>query len=131
MLERVEALGWEPLTIAVLIALLAGMRRVEIRALRRQGVDFTNSILHVDHALTQTSQSGGYKTAEPKVVSSASSRRQFPMGPETRRWLGSLRRRQRAGVQDFVLTGTDRWHSPDILLREWRMLAKSNWWRGF
>ena len=47
-----------------------------------------------------------------------------------RRWLGSLKRRQRASGQDFVLPGTGKWHSPDILSREWRMLASSNGWRG-
>ena len=130
VLKRMEELGWEPMTIAVRIALLTGMRRGEICALRWQDVDLTNSILHVDHALTQTSQSGGFKMAEPKAVSSAPSRRQFPIGPETCRWLRSLKRRQRAGGQDFVLTGTGSWHSPDVLTREWRMLARSNGWRG-
>ena len=49
VLEKVEELGWEPVTIAARIALLTGMRRGEICALRWQDVDFSNSIVHVNH----------------------------------------------------------------------------------
>ena len=130
VLQKVEELGWEPVTIAARIALLTGMRRGEICALRWQDVDFSNSIVHVNHALTQTSQSGGFRMAEPKPVSGSPTQRQFPIGPDTCRWLKTVRRRQRASGLDFVLTGSRRWFSPDVLTREWRMLAKTNGWRG-
>lgn len=130
VLAKVEGMGREPLAVAVKLALLTGMRRGEICALRWQDVNFPNAILHVNHALTQTSESGGFRLAEPKPVRGEATQRQFPLGPGTVKWLKGLKRAQKATGRSFVLTGKERWYSPDVLTREWRMLAKTSGWRG-
>lgn len=123
-------------SVAVIIALMTGMRRGEICALRWTDIDAENRIISVNHNLAQTIN-GGYELSSPKDPGRRDSIRTIPFGE---RLAYVLAKRKTAMAQTRALLDfkwdpglyvvgnalTKKPYSPDLLSRDWRCFAKSN-----
>lgn len=139
VMARLRGMGGSDVSVAARVALLTGMRRGELCALRWQDVDLGAGVLRVAHALTHVP--GGFALAEPKDTRGNNTIRQIPIC----RTLAEVLRRQRArqeahveaaggewGEGAYVLGDPVRggWKSPDGLTIQWGALVRAEGWRG-
>lgn len=140
VLSKMDAIGCTPFSMGVRIALLTGMRRAEICALRWQDVeiDTDRPTIHVVHSLTKGK---GFTMDTPKDPAGGDSRRDVPIGGRLRGYLLELRSQQEELLREFGsgLDGTlfvignplnGAFKNPEMLGREWKMLALAEGWRG-
>lgn len=121
---------------AVSIALMTGMRRGEICALRWIDVDLDVRTIKVNGSFSK-SLAGGYTLTSPKDPGGSDSRRTVPIGAKL---AGILRERQRAMAEtrgllalpwkpDLFVAGnplTGKPYSPDLISRDWRSFCRAN-----
>ena len=125
---------------AVRLAIATGMRRGEICALRWQDIDLESSspTIHVVHALTQDK---GFKLDTLKDPKGGDTTRDVPIGPKLQSWLKEHRSCQESELHqlDFAFDNSlyvvgnpldKSFKKPEVLGREWRMLARAEGWKG-
>lgn len=138
VMRVLESMGTSAVPVAARIALMTGMRRSEICALRWRDVDFTGQTVSVVHALTRVK--GGFVLSTPKDVSGRGATRTVPLAPALADLLLDVRRGQRDAAaarkrrwsSDYFVLGNERgeWKSPSKVTNEWRLLAQMQGWRG-
>jgi integrase len=134
---KLNNMGPTPLAIAARLALMTGMRRGEICALRWQDVNLSKRQIHVVHAL---SKAKGFVMDTPKDVAGKDSRRTISFGPRLAKILAERKdamREEHGKLADwdeslFVVGDpvTGAFFNPQVLGREWAMLARAENWRG-
>jgi integrase len=134
---KLDNMGPTPLAVAARLALMTGMRRGEICALRWQDVDLARRLIHVLHAL---SKSRGFVMDTPKDVAGKDSRRTIAIGPRLAELLMERKDAMREARGEFsdwdeslFVVGdpvTGAFPNPQVLGREWAMLARAENWRG-
>ncbi len=126
----------DELSVSVALALMTGMRRGEVCALRWTDVDFGSSTITVSSNLVKTI-TGGWELSSPKDPGGGDSKRSIPIGPslsgvlkarlasmsETRRLFG-MQWRQDLFVVGNPITGKP--YCPDLLTRDWKSFARAN-----
>ena len=123
-------------SVAVTIALMTGMRRSEICALRWTDIDITGRCIHVNYNLTKT-VGGGYGLSSPKDPGGGDSKRTIPIGENLtevlyKRKAAMEHMRESFGVKwrpDLFVVGnalTGKPYSPDLISRDWKSFARSN-----
>ena len=138
ILAKMNAMDDSPLALAVRIALLTGMRRGEICALRWQDVNLDARTIHVVHGLTKDH---GFKLDTPKDPSGGDSTRLIAIGNVL---CGHLRRHKERLADELEAVKVE-WSDalyvvgnplsgdfldPETLDREWRMLVRAEGWCG-
>lgn len=135
--KKLDNLGTTPVSTGARIALMTGMRRSEICALRWQDVDLERREIHVVHSLTK---GGGFSLDTPKDPSGKDATRTICFGKSL---LGFLEDRKRSMKSDLDGLGdwddglyvignavTGDFENPEMLGREWSMLARAEKWTG-
>lgn len=136
--DALDSLGATPLSIGARLALMCGLRRGEICALRWQDVDLDQHILHINHALTKDR---GYKLDTPKDPEGGDATREIPIGEMLEGWLVRRKSEMNSVVEDvgghwsddlYVIGNplSGKPQNPDVLGREWKILANLNQWVG-
>lgn len=135
--KKLDNMGATPLAIAARLALMTGMRRGEICALRWQDVDLAKRQISVLHAL---SKGKGFVMDTPKDVAGKDSRRTVSIGPRLAELLMERKDAMREARGEFCdwneslfVAGdpvTGAFLNPQVLGREWAMLARAENWRG-
>lgn len=138
VLKHTEGMENHSLGLAVRMALLTGMRRGEICALRWQDVDLNGRVIHVVHGLTKGQ---GFKLDTPKDPAGGDSTRFIPIGNVLVGYLLAHRAEQMQERAGMGLPWTDalfvlgdplpgNFLNPETLGREWHMLVRAMGWRG-
>ena len=140
VLAKMDTIGYTSFSMGVRIALLTGMRRGEICALRWQDLDIDTDrpSIHVVHSLTKDK---GFKLDTPKDPAGGDTKRIIPIGKKLKDYLVQYRDMQAelARRLDSELDGTlyvlgnpldGSFKNPEMLGREWRMLASAEGWKG-
>ncbi|MDO4538036.1 MAG: tyrosine-type recombinase/integrase [Coriobacteriales bacterium] len=138
ILSKLDTMGDAPFAVAVRIAILTGMRRGEICALRWQDVDLQRRSIHVVHGLTKDH---GFKLDTPKDPSGGDSKRIIPIGNVLTDHLRRHREWQREDLRNIDSEWSDTLYvvgnhvtgeflNPEMLSREWRMLVRAEGWVG-
>lgn len=138
ILDKMDKCANYQLSTSVRLALLTGMRRGEICALRWCDVDLEDRVIHVTHALTKDH---GFKIDNPKDPAGGNTLRDIPFGNALAGYLRAHKMRQRTELASvgggwvdtiFVvgnpLDGT--FFNPETLGRQWSMLVDAEGWTG-
>lgn len=139
VMDYLTAMGDTDLSVAARIALMCGMRRAEICALRWRDVDFDNNEIRVVHALTKVK--GGFCLDTPKDTAGGDSTRVIPMGASLRRLFSEVKDAQRSTLaaldggwsDDLFVLGDPlkrKWRSPNKLSQQWTALSQVMQWTG-
>lgn len=139
VMDTLNAMGHTDLSVAARIALLCGMRRAEICALRWRDVDFDNDEIRVVHSLTKVK--GGFRLDTPKDTAGGDSTRVIPMGASLRGLLAEVQDTQRSTLAsldggwsaDLFVIGDPlkrTWRSPNKLSQQWTALSQVMRWTG-
>lgn len=139
VMDHLAAMGDTDLSVAARIALLCGMRRAEICALRWRDIDFDNNEIRVIHALTKVK--GDFRLDTPKDTAGGDSTRVIPMGASLRRLFSEVKDAQRSTLAEpdggwsddlFVLGDPLKrtWRSPNKLSQQWTALSQVMCWTG-
>lgn len=132
LLEEAAAHAAEPMGVAVALALMCGMRRGEICALRWDDIDFASKTIHVVRAVTRGREGEGLLLSSPKDTNGGDETRDIPLPPSLLPILQERQRAQRTEVADMgslwcgsvyvagdALLGTP--FSPDDLTHQWEV----------
>ena len=138
VISVLDSLGATPLSIGARLGLMCGLRRGEICALRWQDVDLEHHVLHINHALTKDR---GYRLDTPKDPEGGDATREIPIGRKLEGWLARRREEMRSSLEELSGIWSDELYvignplngkpqNPDVLGREWKILATLNKWAG-
>jgi integrase len=138
VLRKMDASENYQLATSVRIALLSGMRRSEICALRWQDIDLENRVIHVSNSFTKDE---GFKLDSPKDPCGGRVTRDIPIGGVLTRYLKEQKARQEDELAEFRAKWTDTifvtgnpldgsFFNPEMLGRQWSMLSDAESWKG-
>lgn len=128
------------LAMAGIIALMTGMRRGEVSALRWMDIDFADDVIRVNHTCI-SNRTHGWELGSPKATRGGRSVRVIPLGNVLRKrlkahkaWLKAQleSRRIAFGPEIYVCANpkTGARYNPDIISRNWSSLSQAMCWRG-